>query len=97
MTLTKDHFKTWTTREQLKAITGMTDRKNRLEIERLRRDGIPIITKRDGTGYKLAETPEELETFLRMEYWAKVKTMSETARAMTSYFSNDGQMSIMGF
>lgn len=96
MRLSKEHFNTWITREQLSKITGMTDRKNRQEIERLRRDGIPIITNRDGKGYKLAATAEELEQFLRMEYYAKVKTMSETARAMTSYFANDGQMSILG-
>lgn len=96
MKLTESNFKDWITREQLKTLTGMPDRQNRQEIERLRRDGVPIITKRDGTGYKLAETEAELETFLRMEYYAKIKTMAETARAMTSYFAKDGQMSILG-
>ena len=94
--LTADHFKTWVTRAELEAITGKCDRVNREHIEQMRRDGSPIINNRDGKGYKMAETPEELDQFLKMEYWAKIKKMIGTANAMTSYFSQNGQMRIAG-
>ena len=53
------------TRAELVNRTGMPDRANRREIERLRREGVPIISASDGCGYWLAESVEEVERFLR--------------------------------
>lgn len=53
------------TRAELVNRTGMPDRANRREIERLRREGVPVISASDGRGYWLAESVEEVERFLR--------------------------------
>lgn len=53
------------TRAELVNRTGKPDRANRKEIERLRREGVPIISASDGKGYWLAESVEEVERFLR--------------------------------
>jgi len=77
-------------------MTGQTDRVVRKQIEMLRQDGIPIISLRDGRGYKIAETEAELDFFLKNEYWAKIKTMMSTAQRMTGYFRDDGQLRFPG-
>lgn len=52
-------------RAKLANRTGHGDRFNRKEIERLRHDGIPIMSTSDGKGYWIAEHIEEIEKFLR--------------------------------
>lgn len=56
--------KVWT-RRRLAAALGTTDRQARKEIEKARRNGIPIVAL-PGGGYKIAETPEEKSQLLQM-------------------------------
>ena len=48
-------------RPMLKQITGMDDRTNRLIIEDLRREGIPVMSSSSDKGYWLPQTVSEVE------------------------------------
>lgn len=65
------------TRTELMALTGYPDRTVRKEIERLRTEGVPIISLSDHPGYWMAERVEEIERYLR-ECDARTRTQSRT-------------------
>ena len=48
-------------REMLCALTGLTDRVVRQEIEELRSEGIFICTDEDGNGYYISEDPMDVK------------------------------------
>lgn len=52
------------TRQDLCLITGQEDRVNRYAIERLRNQGIVIVSSSKGKGYRLAQTAEEVKSFV---------------------------------
>jgi hypothetical protein len=68
------------TRLELEKATGMSDRKNREDIERLRNIKIPIVNLKDGTGYYIAETEEEkaVEYALLMSYACSLLKTAKT-------------------
>lgn len=51
-------------RPMLKQITGMDDRTNRLIIEDLRCEGIPVISSSSGKGYWLPQAVSEVEHYI---------------------------------
>ena len=63
----------------LKTITGRDGRSIRLEIERERRDGIPILS--DGGGYYLPATRTEIERFTQ-SMLRRAREIEVTARAV---------------
>ena len=58
-------------REELRDLTGLTDRKLRILIHDLQSAGHLIINMSDGRGYKLAQSKEELERYKSQE-WSRV-------------------------
>jgi len=65
-------------RGELVRLTGMPDRACRREIERLRREGVPVVSLSDARGYWLAEDAAELGRFLR-EVDARLRAQSYPA------------------
>lgn len=51
-------------RQRLKQITGMDDRTNRLIIEDLRCEGIPVMSSSSDKGYWLPQTVSEVEHYI---------------------------------
>lgn len=51
-------------RPMLKQITGMDDRTNRLIIEDLRCEGIPVMSSSSDKGYWLPQTASEVEHYI---------------------------------
>jgi hypothetical protein len=60
----------------------VAERQVRSEITELRKQGLLICSSSGDGGYFFAETPEEYEEFVQVEYRAKIIDMSETVRAM---------------
>lgn len=54
------------TRGELCTLTGLCDRRVRLEIERLRDEGVIIINHQDGKGYYISEDIEEMQAQYRL-------------------------------
>lgn len=49
------------TRDELKRLTGLSDRKNRELIEQARNEGHIIVNRQDGKGYYLTNRPEDIK------------------------------------
>lgn len=49
------------TRDELKRLTGLSDRKNRELIEQARNEGHIIVNCQDGKGYYLTNRPEDIK------------------------------------
>lgn len=82
---------TWT-RSQLAELTHRPDRYVRLEIRRLRREGMPIMSIKRG-GYKLASTPEEQEEMLH-QLKGRALDLLRTHSIMSNALQVDGQISL---
>ncbi|MGM0409263.1 MAG: hypothetical protein ACQEQF_00770 [Bacillota bacterium] len=51
------------TREELKGVTGLTDRESRILINSMRKKGVPIISSSRQKGYWLAKDKTECKSF----------------------------------
>ena len=68
-------------REELRALTGLTDRKVRGIIHELQEQGHLIVNLSDGRGYKIASSKEELERYKAQE-WSRVSKSVAKLNAM---------------
>lgn len=82
------------TRQNLEALTGMTDRANRHMIRAQRRQGVPIVALKDG-GYRLAETDEDKKALLDM-YRKRALDELDTCSRLAKAMQVDGQMEVAG-
>lgn len=82
------------TRQNLEALTGMTDRANRHMIRAQRRQGVPVVALKDG-GYRLAETDEDKKALLDM-YRKRALDELATYRLLAKSMQVDGQMEVAG-
>ena len=80
------------TRAQLVELTGLDDRTVRERIEELRREGVPICSSLSG-GYFIAQTWDELESFLNRYRRTATKVLS-TANKMAKAYARGGQYEI---
>lgn len=71
------------TRHHLSTTLGAPDRIVRLEIEKLRADGMRVCSSSHGKGYWIAKTEEEYTSF-RREYIARAKRQLQIVSAMDS-------------
>lgn len=51
-------------RNELETKTGISDRMIRRYINKLRKEGVPVMSHSDSKGYYIADTEEELKHFL---------------------------------
>ena len=73
--------KTPLTREALCKLTGLDARHSREVIERLRRQGLPIVTRYDVAGYWIAKDDGELDEYLKRSA-RRINSEMKTNRAM---------------
>lgn len=73
--------KTPLTKARLVSITGLDERHSREVIEKLRRDGFPILSSPRGAGYWLARNEGELKEFQKAST-RKCNNELKTNRAM---------------
>lgn len=69
------------TMEDLKSITGMSDRAVRNEIQEINETGEIIICREHKKGYFIPETPEEAERYIRYSQ-SYLVTLARKDRAM---------------
>lgn len=74
------------TRQRLKQITKLDDRTNREIIRDLRLSGLPIISSSETKGYWLAESKEELTSFIA-EYKSRAKECQRVADLANEYLN----------
>ena len=70
------------TRLELRRLTGMSDRRIRYAIQDLQEEGHLIINHQDGRGYFLADSPEDVDIWLRIQ-GSYIRSHAKTARAIT--------------
>ena len=70
------------TKASLIAGAGVTDRRVRKAVERLRRSGIPIISGSGDIGYWFTEDPAELRSFIYREIGGRLASLSEQDAAL---------------
>lgn len=69
------------TRLELRRLTGMSDRRIRYAIQDLQEEGHLIINHQDGRGYFLADSPEDVDIWLRIQ-GSYIRSHAKTARAI---------------
>lgn len=85
-------------RAELSRVTGLPDRTVRLEVKRLVRAGIPILSSSTARGYWYSEDLQENEAFLREED-ARARTARKTTARLRRYVKEarrqiEGQMKL---
>lgn len=85
-------------RAELSRVTGLPDRAVRLEIKRLVRAGIPILSSSTARGYWYSEDIQEIEAFIR-EDDARNRTSRKTTAKLRRYVKEarrqiEGQMEL---
>lgn len=79
-------------RQELVSRMGLSDRKVRDLIRRMRRDGFPICSSSSGGGYWIGSDSEIRQTIA--EYRARAREELNTAIAMEMYLEMSGQMEV---
>lgn len=79
-------------RQELVSRMGLSDRKVRDLIRRMRRDGFPICSSSSGGGYWIGSDSEIRQTIA--EYRARAREELNTAIAMEMYLEMPGQMEV---
>lgn len=78
-------------RSELCALSGLPDRRMRMEIEALQMQGYPIVAQLDGSGYYIPRTPEGRIFYVKiLRKYAKELNYKADAILFTDYYDNIG-------
>jgi len=76
-------------RQALKELTGLSDRRIRRDIQELRNKGIPIISTSDSKGYYLAESNEEVRHYIAETRSRAMKLLNTANKVQIGYFNRN--------